>query len=280
MIRRTDAPAANLPDCPSRSLSSGVQIPFPSSVPASTKALYLVDPGRMAARDGAAATESALDRLQASWPTRPRASSSRCRTAPTSRPRRRSAPGTRIPARPSWRTRSSTAINSLVDDVRAEQRRPARAALDRGRRPRRGDPAGPGRGHDRDRQRVRVRGRRDGRPERRRLARRQRGLGRVPPRLHAERRPLRRLRPDRVRLLARRRARPHGRDTAADRGAGACVPRRGRDRAAAALVRDRLRLPLRRRDRDLRLPLGRGARRLVRRAGSTRRGPPPTPSAA
>ena len=64
VIRRTDAPAANLPDCPARPLTSGFQIPFPS-VPASTKALYLVDPGRMAARDGAAATQSMLTELEA-----------------------------------------------------------------------------------------------------------------------------------------------------------------------------------------------------------------------
>ena len=64
VIRRTDAPAAEVPDCPSRPLSSAVQIPFPSSVPASTRALYLVDPGRMAARDGAAATQSALAELE------------------------------------------------------------------------------------------------------------------------------------------------------------------------------------------------------------------------
>jgi len=64
VIRRTDAPAADLPACPARPLSSGFQVPYPN-IPESTKALYLVDPGRMAARDGQAATQSMLDRLQA-----------------------------------------------------------------------------------------------------------------------------------------------------------------------------------------------------------------------
>ncbi len=63
VVRRTDAPAADLPACPARPLSSGLQAPFPSSIPASTKALYLVDPGRMAARDGAPATTSLLAKL-------------------------------------------------------------------------------------------------------------------------------------------------------------------------------------------------------------------------
>ena len=65
VIRRTDAPAANLPDCPARPLSSGLNAPFPSSIPESTEALYLVDPGRMAARDGQAATQSLLTKLDA-----------------------------------------------------------------------------------------------------------------------------------------------------------------------------------------------------------------------
>ena len=119
VIRRTDAPAANLPDCPSRSLSSGVQIPFPSSVPASTKALYLVDPGRMAARDGAAATESALDRLQAVADETegvlvPVQNSPDVATTPAF------SAWDQDPCSPELANEVVTAVNSLVDDVRAD----------------------------------------------------------------------------------------------------------------------------------------------------------------
>ncbi len=64
VIRRTDAPAAPAPACPARSLGGEQQIPYPESVPATTKALYLVAPGRMAARDGEAATASAISKLE------------------------------------------------------------------------------------------------------------------------------------------------------------------------------------------------------------------------
>ena len=63
VVRRTDAPAAPAPACPARSLGGEHSIPYPESVPASTRALYLVAPGRMAARDGEAATASAMAKL-------------------------------------------------------------------------------------------------------------------------------------------------------------------------------------------------------------------------
>ncbi len=63
VIRRSDAPQAVPPACPSRNLSNSLSIPYPD-IPSSAKALYLVDPGRMAARDGAASTQSMLAKLQ------------------------------------------------------------------------------------------------------------------------------------------------------------------------------------------------------------------------
>ena len=66
MVRRTDTPAAPVPACPTRSLSSGFSIPYPgdAAIANDARALYLVAPGRMAARDGQAATQAAMDKLQ------------------------------------------------------------------------------------------------------------------------------------------------------------------------------------------------------------------------
>lgn len=63
VLRRSDAPAANPPACPPRSLDSGASIAYPGSIPASTRALYLVDPARMTARDGGGPTQSMLTTL-------------------------------------------------------------------------------------------------------------------------------------------------------------------------------------------------------------------------
>ncbi len=64
VIRRVDRPAEPPRECPSRSLGSSLQTPFPAAVPENTQALYLVHPGRMAARDGAAATQAMMTRLE------------------------------------------------------------------------------------------------------------------------------------------------------------------------------------------------------------------------
>ena len=63
VIRRTDVPAAPAPDCPGRALQGEGALDWPAEIPAATKALYLVDPGRMAARDGAAPTQAMLGDL-------------------------------------------------------------------------------------------------------------------------------------------------------------------------------------------------------------------------
>ena len=63
VIRRTERQAEPAPACPARPLSSSLTAPFPELVPENTEALYLVHPGRMAARDGEPATVQMMDRL-------------------------------------------------------------------------------------------------------------------------------------------------------------------------------------------------------------------------
>ena len=119
VIRRSDAPSVEALPCPARPLSSSLQIPFPNQIPNSTKAIYLVDPGRMAARDGSVATQNALDKL-AELATAtdgvvvpvqndPRVPTSEAFTAWDA-----------DPCSPEKANAVVTAINEVVDDVRSE----------------------------------------------------------------------------------------------------------------------------------------------------------------
>jgi uncharacterized delta-60 repeat protein len=64
VLRRIDSPSPAALPCPTRSLSSGFHGTFPSSVPSDTRTLYLVDPERMAARDGQQPTADLMAKLQ------------------------------------------------------------------------------------------------------------------------------------------------------------------------------------------------------------------------
>lgn len=67
VIRRVDRPTEAAPECPARPLGgSGISLPFPGAgeLGTATEALFLVNPGRMAARDGVTPTQEMLDELE------------------------------------------------------------------------------------------------------------------------------------------------------------------------------------------------------------------------